>query len=117
MASRLAILRRDKWTCRMPVCLHPGASGGPDRKIDPKLERGSPWAATVDHVVPRSLGGSDRGENLRAAQALCNQGAAQGLHHGVRSRTVPVRRGPQGGIITDPYDRIRQAERDRRASA
>ena len=67
MASRLAILRRDKWTCRMPVCLHPGASGGPDRKIDPKLERGSPWAATVDHVVPRTLERRDEhGSDLTA---------------------------------------------------
>lgn len=30
------------------------------------------WAATVDHVIPRSKGGSDEYENLRCAHFICN---------------------------------------------
>lgn len=33
---------------------------------------GKPGATTVDHVVPRSLGGPDTLANLRAAHGSCN---------------------------------------------
>lgn len=33
---------------------------------------GKPGATTVDHVIPRSLGGPDTAANLKAAHAWCN---------------------------------------------
>lgn len=55
-ATRLRILERDGWRCRIrgPRC------------------RGR--ATTVDHVIPRSRGGSSRDDNLRAACTTCNYG-------------------------------------------
>jgi len=55
---RFEILRRDSHTCR--YC---GAKA-PDAKL------------TVDHVVPRALGGSDDPSNLVTACDDCNQGKA-----------------------------------------
>lgn len=37
-----------------------------DRQVDPA-------GATVDHVIPRSEGGSDDPDNLQAAHRGCNQ--------------------------------------------
>lgn len=53
---RFEVLRRDDFTCR--YC------GG----------RAPDVALTVDHVVPRTLGGSDQPENLVAACQCCNSG-------------------------------------------
>ena len=47
------VMTRDNWTCR--VC------GSRDRD-----------ALQVDHAIPRSLGGSDRLENLQALCGVCN---------------------------------------------
>ena len=47
------VMTRDNWTCR--VC------GSRDRD-----------ALQTDHVMPRSLGGSDRLENLQALCGVCN---------------------------------------------
>lgn len=30
------------------------------------------WAATIDHVVPLSLGGQHTWDNVKAAHAICN---------------------------------------------
>jgi 5-methylcytosine-specific restriction endonuclease McrA len=84
------VFRRDEWQCRMPVCLHPDDEGG--RAIDPDLYRTvSPWAPTVDHVIPRSRGGTGIRDNLRAAHRKCND-AAQ--NHGFPELPVirPARR-------------------------
>ncbi|TFV48268.1 HNH endonuclease [Bradyrhizobium niftali] len=32
-----------------------------------------PLEATIDHVIPRSLGGSNKKENIKAAHAECNK--------------------------------------------
>lgn len=42
-------------------------------QIDMELKAPHPMSATVDHVVPYSLGGDDSVENLRPAHHLCNQ--------------------------------------------
>ena len=34
---------------------------------------GLPGATTADHLIPRSLGGADRLENLRPAHGKCNR--------------------------------------------
>jgi hypothetical protein len=74
--TRLAVLKRDEWTCKMKKCLFS------DRSIDPDVpplrggvipdERG-----TVDHIIPLSAPGT-RGHvwsNVRAAHRLCNREA------------------------------------------
>lgn len=58
---RVAIYRRDGWTCRL--CGDPVASD---------LDHADPWAATLDHVRPRSMGGSDDVDNLQLAHRWCN---------------------------------------------
>src|SRR3954466_5647791 len=52
---------RDAWTCW--VC-----SGD----VDPACPSGSPHAASVDHVIPRSRGGTNDPANLRLAHRRCN---------------------------------------------
>lgn len=57
---RLAVLHRDGWRCRVPV----------DELGAIVAIGGSPClrpADTVDHIVPRALGGGDEEDNLRAA--------------------------------------------------
>lgn len=73
-----AIYTRDKWTCRMPVCLCPGG-----RAIDPRLrDTGQDWAPSIDHVQPLRDGGRDVAGNKRAAHNRCNEAeAAFSGHH------------------------------------
>ncbi len=52
---------RDGWTCWL--CGH---------RVDPFAPSGSPSSPTVDHVVPRSRGGSNDDTNLRLAHRRCN---------------------------------------------
>lgn len=59
-AKRLALYERDSWTCQ--ICLEP---------VDRDVTRGD-WAPSLDHIVPRSRGGSDDLENLRVAHLWCN---------------------------------------------
>lgn len=60
-AKRLRVHRRDGGVCYLcgKAC---------DRGVDPP----HPDAQTIDHVVPRSRGGSDEDENLRVACHRCN---------------------------------------------
>jgi len=74
--TRLRVLDRDGWTCKMEVCCYP------DRAIDPDIparrggvipdERGS-----VDHIVPLSAPDTSGHvwSNVRAAHRLCNREA------------------------------------------
>lgn len=58
-AARLA--ERDGWWCWL--------CGG---AIDPNARRDSSASGTVDHLVPRSRGGSNEPDNLRLAHKRCN---------------------------------------------
>lgn len=93
--ARLKVLKRDKWTCRMPVCLHLDAAGNVDRAISRKLEPPSPWAATVDHIIPKALGGTGMEWNLRAAHAKCNNDAAHGGNWPIPNVVPPVLQDPE----------------------
>lgn len=53
--------QRDNWTCQL--CNAP---------IDPRIPRGHPRGASLDHRLPRSDGGGSELENLQIAHALCN---------------------------------------------
>lgn len=82
---RLAILTRDGWRCRVPV----DTAG----RIDPGGRPCLLPADTVDHVVPRTLGGIDTEDNLRAACATHNR-AKGGALDGDTARRAP-RRAPE----------------------
>lgn len=60
---RQAIYERDNWLCQ--ICGLP---------VDKHLPRGTytPNAPTLDHIMPRSLGGSHDDTNLRLAHHICN---------------------------------------------
>ncbi|WP_319805247.1 HNH endonuclease [Microbacterium sp. YJN-G] len=58
---RLFIYDRDGWRCQL--------CGGP---VDMVAETTDPSAPTLDHIVPRSRGGSDDPDNLRLAHRGCN---------------------------------------------
>jgi len=58
---RLKVYERDSWTCRL--CSKP---------IDREAVVPDPYAATLDHVVPLSLGGSHTYLNVQAAHFICN---------------------------------------------
>lgn len=60
-AERLAIYERDNWCCSL--------CGG---DVDPDAPVNSTWDATLDHVIPKSLGGLDDPTNLRLAHRRCN---------------------------------------------
>jgi hypothetical protein len=91
MNVRLMVLRRDKYVCLMPVCLHKDAEGLEDRAIDRALKHPDPWAPTVDHIVPRAMFGSSEPANLRAAHAACNQYAAMVMNRRKSKRAKAAR--------------------------
>lgn len=59
--GRLEIYERDGRTCQL--CGEP---------VDLTLPWTDRWSATLDHIVPYSLGGSDDESNLRLAHRSCN---------------------------------------------
>lgn len=58
---RTDIFERDGWKCGL--CRD---------RIDPSLEHPHPLAASIDHIVPLSLGGDDTPANVQAAHLVCN---------------------------------------------
>lgn len=60
-ARRRAIYERDDWTCQL-------CSG----QVEDGLPPSDIWAATLDHIIPRSRGGGDEDENLQLAHRWCN---------------------------------------------
>ena len=58
---RYAIYHSAGWKC--------GLCG---QQVDRTLPYNHDWAASLDHITPRSRGGSDERDNLRLAHRLCN---------------------------------------------
>ena len=59
--QRVAIYERDGWRCHL--C---------NELVDPCADPNSKWYPTLDHLEPRSRGGSDDALNLRIAHRYCN---------------------------------------------
>lgn len=59
--TRLSVFEKDGWVCQL--------CGG---AIDPSLPWPDRMAASVDHIVPISLGGDDTFDNVQAAHSGCN---------------------------------------------
>lgn len=66
--GRFGIYNRDSWTCWL--CEEPVDSALIGTK--------SMWRPSLDHVTPRSLGGTDGHENLRLAHVWCNAARSDG---------------------------------------
>jgi len=62
--KRLAIYKRDNWTCL--ICYEPVS------RADYSHEVYNPQYPSLDHIVPRSLGGTHEDSNLRTTHVLCN---------------------------------------------
>ena len=58
--------------------------------VDATAHTGSPWAGSVDHVVPRARGGGDEPTNLRLAHRRCNSARGSRLPELDWPRDVPV---------------------------
>lgn len=59
--DRVSVFERDEWRCG--ICA---------TAIDPEVHYPDPQSVSVDHIVPRSRGGSDDQDNLQAAHLICN---------------------------------------------
>ena len=60
-AVRQFVYERDGWVCQL--CFQP---------VDPSVDGRQRWAASVDHIVPRSMGGTEDPDNLQLAHRICN---------------------------------------------
>lgn len=69
--DRLEIYERDNYTCWL--CNEPV-----DMEDDPKI---GDWSPSLDHVIPRSRGGSHDPENLRTAHRWCNSVRSDNDYH------------------------------------
>lgn len=65
VTRRLAIYERDNWTCQL--CFEPV-----DQASDYSHEIYNPRFPSLDHITPRSLGGTHEESNLRLAHVQCN---------------------------------------------
>lgn len=59
--AREDVFRRDNWVCQL--CNKP---------VDRDLDHKHKMSATLDHIIPRSIGGGDSIDNLRLAHRSCN---------------------------------------------
>ena len=66
----LTLFERDGWLCHL--C---------DNEINRKLRLPNWWAATIDHVIPLSKGGTHTWDNVKAAHAYCNFAKANAVPH------------------------------------
>ncbi|MGN6089626.1 MAG: HNH endonuclease [Actinomycetes bacterium] len=86
-----ALARRDGWRCW--IC------GG---ELDRTVAATDPTAPTIDHVLPRALGGSSEPSNLRLAHRRCN---------GRRGSRLPELTWPSELPLSAPADLLTAARR------
>jgi predicted nucleic acid-binding Zn ribbon protein len=79
---RSDIYKRDGWKCQ--ICLKP---------IQPSLRFPDPNCASIDHIIPVSMGGTNRPENLQASHLRCN------VSLGNRKVSSALRPAPRWGEI------------------
>ena len=98
---RVAIYERDQWICQL--C---------DKPIDRELRYPDPMCASIDHVIPVSMGGTNSAENLQASHYLCNTSVGN-KKTGGRLRPAPVWLGVEycsaqtaATVLDLPYGRI-----------
>ena len=87
--SRADVYARDGWVCQL--CGEP---------VDPEREYPDPLAASLDHVVPLSRGGTHESTNLQLAHLGCN----------ARARDVKANLDPQPPVVIDGKDFYRVGE-------
>jgi predicted nucleic acid-binding Zn ribbon protein len=87
--SRAAVYDRDGWVCQL--CGEP---------VDPELEYPDPMAASLDHVVPMSRGGTNASTNLQLAHLVCNVSA-----HDIKANLTP-----RPAVVIDGKDYYRVPE-------
>ena len=64
----LVVFERDGWICQL--CWLP---------IDPAVRFPDKRAATMDHVIPYSCGGTHTYSNIQSSHGYCNEAKADGL--------------------------------------
>lgn len=79
LAQRLRVHERDAYVCHL--CRH-------QVRIDVPIDH--PWSATLDHVVPQSLGGDHHDINLRTAHRWCNSARSDQYPPPVYASAPPV---------------------------
>jgi hypothetical protein len=84
--TRADIYTRDNWTCQ--ICLKP---------IDKSLRFPNPFCASVDHIIPVSMGGTNQPENLQTTHLRCN------VALGNRKNSSQLRPAPLWGQIEYLY--------------
>lgn len=87
--SRADVYARDGWVCQL--CGEP---------VDPEREYPDPLAASLDHVVPLSRGGTHDSTNLQLAHLTCN----------ARARDMKANLDPRPPVVIDGRDYYRVPE-------
>jgi hypothetical protein len=102
MVPRVVIYERDQWICQL--C---------DKPIDRELRYPDLMCASIDHVIPVSMGGPNSAENLQATHYLCNTSVGNKKTSG-SLRPAPVWLGVEycsaqtaATVLDLPYGRIR----------
>ena len=65
---RYSIYERDGWRCQL--C---------SKKVQRGAAHNGKWGPSLDHIVPRSQGGSDSSDNLQLAHRICNSIKSDGV--------------------------------------
>lgn len=64
-SHRLSLLNRDGWTCKL--CDQPIPQG-----MEYNRDKFNPLWPSLDHIVPRAMGGTNESNNLQACHLYCN---------------------------------------------
>lgn len=65
--------------CQMPRCLYPGQQFAASQAGETVRK----FRLSLDHIIPTSVGGPDRPENIRIAHVGCNSAASNGAKRGL----------------------------------